>query len=35
MTYGVMNDVTMNYLRTEKVDEKVISDIAGFINADK
>lgn len=35
MTHGVMNDVTMNYLRTEKVDEKVISDIAGFINADK
>ena len=35
MTHGVMNDVSMNYMRAEKVDEKVISDIAAFILEEK
>ena len=35
MTPGVMNEATMNYARLEKVDEKVISDIAEFIENNK
>ena len=35
MTPGVMNEASMNYTKIEKVDEKVISDIADFILAEK
>ena len=35
MTPGVMNEASMNYMKTEKVDEKVISDIAEFIAGNK
>ena len=33
MTPGVMNEASLNYTKAEKVDEKVIGDIADFILA--